>query len=114
MKKTNTFLIMILSAFCIFSCSKEEVRNAEDKTTENIEEIINSSLTLRKGTLKFNDKETLKKFVENPEPNYLKNTVTSLSKKGFKSLRPYFDPNDSKSIDSFLKEKKVNKKKSVN
>lgn len=111
MKKTNIFLIMILSTFCIFSCSKEEVGNTEDKTAENKEEIINSSLTLRKGTLKFKDKETLKKFVENPEPDYLKNTVTSLRKQGFKSLRPYFNHNDNKSIDSFLKEKKVNKKK---
>lgn len=100
MKRIN---ILVISILLILSCNKEE----EILEIDPVQVEPEISITLVNDKLKFNSKESLKLFVDQSKQSKIKVKLDEFTKKGFNTLRPFFDDDDDEAINDFLIQKKA-------
>jgi hypothetical protein len=103
MKAMKRINILVISILLILSCNKEE----EILEIDPVQVEPEISITLVNDKLKFNSKESLKLFVDQSKQSKIKVKLDEFTKKGFNTLRPFFDDDDDEAINDFLIQKKA-------
>lgn len=97
----------ITKAICLFlvisfvSCSDETLEEPEN---EKASLLSHTEFSVIDGKIKFQSQQSLVAFMDK-DPEVIRNSVSEISGKQFKTLRPFFEEGETKQIDNFLKNK---------